>query len=75
MPPLWAAIQANPEGVVRPTLEGIPAVAAYTHVAPFGWTVVVGAPEEVIFAPMRAAIIRVAGVGGVVLLARPCCWR
>jgi PAS domain S-box-containing protein len=68
--PLWAAIQAHPEGVVQvPTLDGVQAVAAYTRVAPFGWSVVIGAPENVVFAPMRAAIIRVAEVGAVVLLA------
>jgi hypothetical protein len=70
VPALWTAIQARPEGVVQvPTLEGVPAVASFTHIAPFGWSVAVGAPEEVVFAPMRAAIIRVAEVGTVVLIA------
>ena len=69
-PALWTAAQTNAEGIAQaPTLEGMPAVAAYTHIAPFDWAVIVGAPEEVIFAPMRAAIIRVAEVGAVVLLA------
>ncbi|MEA2744178.1 MAG: hypothetical protein QOG25_2549 [Acetobacteraceae bacterium] len=70
VPALLASIQANLEGVLQvPTLEGIPAAAAFTHVAPFGWAVIVGAPEEILFAPMQAAIIRVAEVGGVVLFA------
>jgi PAS domain S-box-containing protein len=70
VPELWAAIQANVEGlVVAPTLEGAPAVAAYTHVSPFGWSVVVGTPDDVLFAPMRAAMIQVTGTGLFVLAA------
>lgn len=69
-PALWAEVQAHREGITRaPTLEGTPAVAAYAHIPQFDWTVVVGAPQEVVFAPMRAAIIRVAGAGAMVLLA------
>jgi PAS domain S-box-containing protein len=68
VPALWSAMQAQPEGIVEvPTLEGRPAVAAYTRIAPFDWEVVAGSPEEVIFAPMRAAIIRVGSAGAVVL--------
>jgi PAS domain S-box-containing protein len=70
VPVLLSAMQAESEGIVEaPTLEGIPAVAAYTHIAPFDWAVAVGAPEEFIFAPVRAAIIRVGSVGVVVLVA------
>jgi PAS domain S-box-containing protein len=70
VPALWDAIRNNPEGLIMvPTLEGNPAVAAYTHVAPFGWSVVVGAPEEVLFGPVRSAILRVAGLGTIVLAA------
>ena len=36
-------------------------------IAPFDWAVAVGAPEEVIFAPMRAAIIRIGMVGALML--------
>ncbi len=68
--PLWAAMQTHAEGVIWvPTLEGVPAVAAYTHVAPFGWAVIVGAPAEVLFRPLRSAIIHVGVVGTVVLAA------
>ncbi len=70
VPALWQTVRAGTEGVTTaPTLEGVPAVAAYTHVAPFGWAVVVGAPEAVVFGPLRAAILRVAGLGAIVLTA------
>jgi PAS domain S-box-containing protein len=68
VPGLLEDVQTRSEGVMQaPTLEGIPAVAAFTHVAPYGWAVVVGAPEEVLFAPMRAAMVHVAAVGAGVL--------
>jgi PAS domain S-box-containing protein len=68
VPSLLSAMQTKREGVIQaPTLEGTQAVAAFTHMAPFDWAVIVGAPEEVIFAPMRAAIIRVGSAGVVVL--------
>jgi PAS domain S-box-containing protein len=64
VPALWASIRANPEGVVRvPGPSGVPGTAAYAHVTPFGWAVIVDAPEEVIFAPIQAAIIRIAEAG------------
>jgi len=70
VPVLWDAIRTHPEGLTTaPTLEGIPAVAAYTHIIPFGWAVVVGAPEEIVFGPLQAAMLRVAGVGAIVLAA------
>ncbi|MFL5256799.1 MAG: PAS domain S-box protein [Rhodopila sp.] len=70
VPALWAAMQSAPEGLAEvPTLEGTPAVAAYTRIAPFGWRVAVGAPKDVLFAPLRTAIIHVAVAGLVVLAA------
>ena len=70
VPPLWDAVRSNTAGVVRaPTLDGVPAVAAYSHVKQFGWAVVVGAPKEVVFGPLRAAILHEAGLGAVVLAA------
>nr|WP_294559935.1 PAS domain S-box protein [uncultured Rhodopila sp.] len=70
VPGLWEAAQSRPEGVATvPTLEGAPAVAAFTRVDPFGWSVVVGAPEEVLFAPTRAAMAHVAEAGLLVLAA------
>lgn len=69
VPSLWEAVRSHPEGMTQaPTLEGTAAVAAYIRVAPFGWTVIVGAPEDVIFAPLRAAIVRLAGIGALVLV-------
>jgi PAS domain S-box-containing protein len=69
-PALWQIVRTNPEGLTTaPTMDGAAAVAAYTHVAPFGWSVVVGAPEEVVFGPLRATILRVAGLGVIVLAA------
>ncbi len=35
----------------------------YTHIAPFNWAVIVGSPEEAIFAPMRNAIISATLIG------------
>jgi PAS domain S-box-containing protein len=68
VPILWDAVQTHAEGVTQtPTLEGTPAVAAYTHVAPFQWAVIAGAPQEVVFAPTREAIIRVASSGVIAL--------
>src|SRR3954470_22874453 len=70
VPALWAAARTHPEGIVSaPTLEGAPAIVAYTHIAPFDWLVAIGAPESVVFAPARAAIIRIGVTGGIVLIA------
>ncbi len=66
---LFDTIETRGQGITRaPTLEGVPAIAAFAHVGKIGWTVIVGAPEEAIFAPMRAALERVLGVGGAVLV-------
>jgi PAS domain S-box-containing protein len=70
VPALWDAVRANPEGVTKAlTLDDVPAVAAYAHVAPFGWAVVVDASEETLFGPLRAAILRVVEIGTIVLAA------
>ncbi|WP_428537195.1 PAS domain S-box protein [Rhodopila sp.] len=70
VPALWQAMRTNDSDVTKvPTLEGVPALAAYTHVSPFGWAVVVGAPEEILFGPLREAILRAAGLGAIVLAA------
>ncbi len=70
VPELWAAIRARGEGIATaPTLEGAPALAAFTPVTPFDWTVIVGAPEAVLFGPARAAMIRDAAAGLLVLAA------
>jgi PAS domain S-box-containing protein len=68
VPSLWQETLIHAKGITQaPTLEGIPAVAAFTHVGITGWTVIVGAPQELIFAPMRAALERVFGFGLLVL--------
>jgi PAS domain S-box-containing protein len=70
VPDLWNAIRTNAEGLTTaPTLEGVPAVAAYAHVKPFGWAVIAGAPQAVVFGPLQAAIVRVAGLGLILLAA------
>ena len=64
VPSLWADVQTKAEGIIRaPTLEGVPAAGVYTHIAPFNWAVLVGSPEEAIFAPMRNAIISLTLIG------------
>jgi PAS domain S-box-containing protein len=68
VPALWDAIRTNAEGVTHVnTLEGIPALAAYAHVAPFDWTVVVGAPENAVFGPLQEGMLRAVSVGVIVL--------
>lgn len=70
VPELWEAVRNQTEGITRaPTLEGDPAVAAFIRVAPFGWSVIVGAPEALVFAPVHAAILRLAGISILVLAA------
>lgn len=70
VPSLWQSVRTSTEGLTTAAiLEGIPAVAAYTHVAPFGWAVIVGVPEEIAFGPLRSAIERVAAIGAALLAA------
>ena len=70
VPALWEAVSTHDQGIISvPTLEGVQAVAAYTHVAPFGWAVIVGAPQNVVFGRLLAAIERVALAGAVGLAA------
>ena len=70
VPGLWEAVKSHPEGVTRArTLEGVPAVATFTHVAPFGWAVIVGAREDVLFAPLWSAVWTVTVSGAIVLTA------
>ncbi|HEY4174435.1 MAG TPA: PAS domain S-box protein [Rhodopila sp.] len=65
---LWDTIRSNAEGVTQiADAKDVSTAAAYTHVMPFGWTVVVSAPNDVVFGPVREAILRVAGIGAIVL--------
>jgi PAS domain S-box-containing protein len=69
-PALMDTIRANPEGVTPvPPVDGMPSVAAYADVVPFGWAVVVTTPEKAIFGPVREAILRAVGTGAIVLAA------
>jgi PAS domain S-box-containing protein len=69
-PAIWGAVKANQEGRTEaPTPDGVTLVAAYAHVAPFDWAVVVSAPEAVIFRPLHEAVLGVALVGAIVLAA------
>jgi PAS domain S-box-containing protein len=66
---LLETIKARSEGITEaPTLEGVPSVVAFAHIGAIGWTVLVGAPESKIFAPLQGALERVLGVGGTVLV-------
>ncbi|WP_428487072.1 PAS domain S-box protein [Rhodopila sp.] len=70
VPALWAEVKAHIDGIGQvPTLEGTPSLAAFAHVTPFNWSIIVGAPEQVLAAPLRAAIIRTVEDAGFVLIA------
>ncbi|HEX4365604.1 MAG TPA: PAS domain S-box protein, partial [Rhodopila sp.] len=67
-PSLWGTIRTNAEGVTQVSApRDVSTAAAYTHVMPFGWTVVVAAPNDVVFGPVREAILRVVGIGALAL--------
>jgi PAS domain S-box-containing protein len=64
VPGLWQDTLGGTRGITQaPTLEGVPAVAAFTHIGNTGWVVIVGAPREMILGPMRTALERVFGIG------------
>ena len=68
IPALWEQVRSHTEGLRQSqTLEGAPAVVAYTHVAPFNWSVSVGAPESVVLAPLRDGLVRISVEGLFVL--------
>lgn len=68
VPALRDTIRTRNEGVIHaPTLEGASAVAAFARVAPFGWSVTVGAPLDVLFAPIISGVERLAAAAAVVL--------
>jgi PAS domain S-box-containing protein len=65
----WSALQVRPEGIAEAaTLEGMPEIAGFSHIAPFGWAVIAGAPEDAVFAPIRAAITWIGGAGAIALM-------
>jgi PAS domain S-box-containing protein len=70
VPALWQSVRTGSEGLVTaPTPDGAPAVTAYAHVAPFGWAVIVGVPEEAVYRPLHTVIERTLGIGALVLAA------
>jgi PAS domain S-box-containing protein len=70
LPALSQVVRMNHDGLTEaPTSEGPAVVAAYVRVAPYDWAVVVSAPKDVIFRPLRAGILQVSGFGTIVLAA------
>jgi PAS domain S-box-containing protein len=70
VPALWQKVSAAQDGIARaPTLEGVPALAAFTHVEPFHWAIIAGEPENVLTAPLWSVIYRAAEDGALVLVA------
>jgi PAS domain S-box-containing protein len=70
VPGLWSLMQTHPQGIkLAPTLDGAPTIAAYTHVPASNWAIVVSAPEDVVFAPMRRAMLELAVAGMTALTA------
>ncbi|HYZ22615.1 MAG TPA: PAS domain S-box protein [Rhodopila sp.] len=56
---MWQAATTHASGIAwAPTMEGIDAVGAFTHVQPFGWAVFVGAPADIVFADLRTGVYR-----------------
>jgi PAS domain S-box-containing protein len=65
---LWSDYRGRAEGISRASAsDGTVSIVGFSQITPFGW-VVVGAPEEVILAPIRAAIIGVGGIGMIALI-------
>ncbi|MDR3530632.1 MAG: PAS domain S-box protein [Rhodopila sp.] len=70
VPDLWAELRGRSDGITKVrTLDGVQVVAGFTHVAPFNWAVVIGAPEDIVLGPIRGALIRTAEDSAIVLIA------
>jgi two-component sensor histidine kinase len=65
---MQALVAAAPEGVLRGTTtrEGVPAVTAFAHGPRSGYAYVLTMPEVEFEAPLRAALTRILGLGGLV---------
>jgi len=69
VPDLQPFLNTETEGIREvPTLEGTPAIAAFTNVGLFNWRVIVGAPTALVEAPVREAIWHVVIAGSLMLL-------
>lgn len=70
-PELWSQMAAAPEGILRGTTtrEGIAAVIAFSHGPRSGYAYALTTPETAFEAPLRAALARILGLGGLVAAA------
>ncbi|MFC7478268.1 sensor histidine kinase [Dankookia sp. GCM10030260] len=70
-PEIWSRVSAAPEGILRGTTtrEGIPAVIAFSHGPRSGYGYVLTTPEAMFEAPLRAALTRILGLGGLIAAA------
>lgn len=67
-PEFLQRVRDIPEGVFPfPSREGIPLDNAFSHVQPVGWTVVVGIPLDVLYAPVRHSTRVLVLVGAIIL--------
>jgi two-component sensor histidine kinase len=70
-PEMWSRVAAAPEGILRGTTtrEGISAIIAFSHGPRSGYAYVLTTPEAVFEAPLRAALARILGLGGLIAAA------
>ena len=68
-PDFFPFLTTEAEGV-RPThaLEGTSILTAWSHVAPYGWSVAIGIPERNLVVPARRSALMMLAIGGVMLL-------
>ncbi len=68
-PDFYPFLTTEAEGV-RPThaLEGTSILTAWSHVAPYGWSVAIGIPEQNLVVPARRSALMTLAIGGVMLL-------
>lgn len=65
MPGLLSALAAQPEGIIENTSrEGVPLLAAFSHVGQYGWTVAVGVPRSELTRPALVAALDTLAAGG-----------
>ena len=70
-PETWDQMNAAPEGILRDTTtrESIPAFIAFSHSPRSGYAYALTTPVEVFEAPLRAALARILGLGGLITAA------
>ncbi|MDR3539281.1 MAG: PAS domain S-box protein [Acetobacteraceae bacterium] len=64
-------LNTQPQGIVRAnvTMEGVPAIFAFAHAPISHYAVVLGMPDAVFQAPLRADMFRAIGIGGLLVTA------